>query len=65
MNGGTSELEEVRRAYLQGICSCVSWSGGGFKETGLCCGLDAVKQWSNSVNVYLNLFWEEDKVEQS
>ena len=62
-NGGASELEEVRRD-LQGVCPCVRWSGGGFKEAGLCCGLDTVKQWSNSVNVYLNLFWKEDRVEQ-
>lgn len=44
-NGGAAQLEGVRND-LSGIWPCVGWFQGGFKEAGLCCGLDAVKQWS-------------------
>lgn len=59
-NGGASQLEGVRND-LSEIWPCVSWFGGGFKEAGLCCGLDAVKQWSNSMKVYLNKSFLEER----
>ena len=50
------------RKDFQGTWPCVRWFGGVFKEAGLWCGLVAVKQW---MYILINLFWKEDRVEQS
>lgn len=53
---GASQLEGARNDLLGDLAFCqVVW--GGFKEAGLCCGLDAVKQGSNSMKIYLDKYF--------